>query len=563
MKTVKMKVVQKLCSGSCRKIIPGIVLLLIALVYGCWSSDGSSTDGPLRNPYLASSLYGITHFDSSQSDSTPYGPPAGIYRVDPVKQPIVYGGPVNIMTLASTDSDYMWSIGTDHVAYVDRPSGGWTTMARLDAPDYAAPGLDSILPETHQTFGELVAQGMTADEMNQILTEYYGANYPYRLLNGAYSLVDRDNVVYTNFGKGIYAFRLKDAADPAGGIEIVSAIEDVGNLQGGTPPAGLRLFGLTMTYDGFIIINYSNGIAVIGRDFNTATAQFYPFGEDEAVSNSLSVDEKNGIYIATDKLMRKLVWTGSRISDLESDGAWSSPYDAPSDASPPVIKFGLGTGSTPTLMGFGNEPDKLVVITDGAKQMNIVAFWRNDIPADFTQRPGTISRRIAGQIQVTCGFSPLPDWIQSEQSVAVNGYGAFVVNNIPADCEKTDLAGKNKLLTAALMGPGYGTCYGIERFRWDTGSRAWVSVWARSDVSSTSMVPVHSQSSGMALVSGYTNERGWEVTGLDWDTGDTVHQTLFGWQNYGNGAYALLEYLEDGDLIFNSIVGPFRVHYGN
>ena len=67
----------------------------------------------------------------------------------------------------------------------------------------------------------------------------------------------------------------------------------------------------------------------------------------------------------------------------------------------------------------------------------------------------------------------------------------------------------------------------------------------------------------MALVNGYTDQNGWEVTGMDWDSGKTAHQTIFGPQNFGNGAYALLEYLENGDLLFNSIVGPMRVHYGH
>lgn len=48
----------------------------------------------------------------------------------------------------------------------------------------------------------------------------------------------------------------------------------------------------------------------------------------------------------------------------------------------PCIKLGYGTGATPTLMGFGNDEDKLVVITDGAKRMKLVAFWRDAIPAD-------------------------------------------------------------------------------------------------------------------------------------------------------------------------------------
>jgi len=94
---------------------------------------------------------------------------------------------------------------------------------------------------------------------------------------------------------------------------------------------------------------------------------FYPFGDDELVTNSLSIDENNGIYVASNTLMRKLVWTGTTLSDKSVDGAWSCPYTH--SVVPPGGKRGNGTGTTPALMGFGNDPDKLVVITDGAKQI--------------------------------------------------------------------------------------------------------------------------------------------------------------------------------------------------
>jgi len=111
------------------------------------------------------------------------------------------------------------------------------------------------------------------------------------------------------------------------------------------------------------------------------------------------------------------------------------------------------------------------------------------------------------------------------------------------------------------MGPAYETSYGVERFAWNPAENAWSSVWARPDVSSTSMVPVHSQSANMALINGYRSPDGWEVLGLDWDTGETVHQTIFGDVNFGNGAYAILQYLEDSTFLFNSFMGPMRIDY--
>jgi hypothetical protein len=60
------------------------------------------------------------------------------------------------------------------------------------------------------------------------------------------------------------------------------------------------------------------------------------------------------------------------------------------------------------------------------------------------------------------------------------------------------------------------------------------------------------------LVNGYTGADGWEVTGLDWTTGEAVQRTIFGQDNLGNGAYALIQFMPNGDLLFNSIGGPFR-----
>ncbi len=533
-------------------VISVCVIALFGVIQIAEAQEITNVNGPVVNPYLASSLYAITHFDSSQSDSTPYGPHSGVFTVDPTTRPIVYGGPINIMTLASTNKNYMWGVGNDRVSYINKANNKWTAVTKYEALANASNGtLPAIPDENFSIFGESSAVGMNTISMNSSLKNLFGENYPDRWGNGGYSVVDKDNVLYTNYNGSVYAFALSDPNEPSAGITTRYMLEDaVTAIQGNNYPANTHITGLSMTYDGHIIITFTNGVAVIDRDLNTSSASFYKFGDDEFVTNSIAVDENSSIYVASNTIMRKLVWNGTTLSGDVADGAWSCPYTH--SVQPPIIKVGNGTGSTPTLMGFGNDPDKLVVITDGAKDMDLVAFWRNNIT------PG--SNRIAGQIPVTCGFSPLPEWIQSEQSVVVYGYGAFVVNNIP-ETVSSDLIGQNNFLQVSLMGPAYPTCYGAERFQWNPSTRAWSSVWARPDVSSTSMIPIHSQSSNMALINGYNNSTGWEVLGLDWTTGKTVHQTIFGDKNFGNGAYAILEYLENEDLIFNSIVGPIRIHY--
>ena len=68
-----------------------------------------------------------------------------------------------------------------------------------------------------------------------------------------------------------------------------------------------------------------------------------------------------------------------------------------------------------------------------------------------------------------------------------------------------------------------------------------------------------SSGSSAVFVNGFTADDGWEVTGLDWETGRTVSRVVFGHNNKGNGAYAMLQFLENGDLLFNSVIGPFRI----
>ena len=87
-------------------------------------------------------------------------------------------------------------------------------------------------------------------------------------------------------------------------------------------------------------------------------------------AQQLRVDEAGGIYVASRDHLHKVVWTGTRLSIDEADGAWTEPYSNTT---------GAGSGSTPALIGFGDE-DRFVVITDGDVRMNVTLLWRDAIP---------------------------------------------------------------------------------------------------------------------------------------------------------------------------------------
>lgn len=521
------------------QIRPALVAIIsLCCVSSAIAQNRSDPAGPPRNPFLAAEKYAITHFDPAQTDSFPYPAPRGTFHVDLQKAPRITRGPINIVTLASTSPDYMWAASSEGVAYIDVSNGGFREVARI-----AAPGVKVISPETHR---KVLGQRFTdVAQVQKAVTADYGLDWT-RIGNGVYSLVDRDNRVYYNsFGGTVFIFALADAKNPAAGIELVES-RDFKPVIG----AENRIVAISMTYDGKLIAMGNKSLSVIDRNLEGEPTTIH-FGDDERISNSLAVDERNGIYLASDKIMRKVVWTGSKLSQDEADGAWSAPYDH--GRQPPTVKIGTGTGSTPTLIGFGSDPDKLVVITDGVDRMKLVAFWRDEVPAGFEQLPGTKSNRVAGQIGVTAGLSPPPEFIQTEQSVVANGYGAFVVNNI---AKKGD---KDKLVDVLALGPINEPGSGCERFEWNPATNEWRSAWSRGDVVSTSMVPAVSAPSGIVFVNGYTKKDGWEVTGLDWKTGRTVHRTIFGQDNLGNGAYAIVQFFPNGDLLFNSVGGPARV----
>jgi hypothetical protein len=337
---------------------------------------------------------------------------------------------------------------------------------------------------------------------------------------------------------------LRDPADEPQGLAVLRTVDAAEMFEPfafpGYPPA-VRLIGMNMIYDGHLVVGGFGGIAVIDTDFRKPAA-VYEFTPGELLSNSFSVDDRGGIYVATGSLaprqpgtMRKLVWTGERISDDPAHGAWSAPYEGGDWA--PAVKVGTGTGATPTLMGFDEGEDRLVVLTDGANRMSLVAFWRDDIPADFVQRPGTLSPRIADQIPVTAGLASDVDWIQSEQSVATCGWAAVVVNNVTSEGQA------DRLVDVMVSGPVTRPAYGVERLEWDRAEHRWRSVWTRPDLASISMVPVISTSSRITCINTYGELDGWEVTGLDLDSGETVHRSIFGPAQAGNGAYALVQIL--------------------
>ncbi len=516
-------------------------------------SPAGAQQRPERNPFLSADIYGVTHINPAKQNSIPYRIPLKTQHIDLESLTPVWGGPVNNSTYASATPGYFWSVSTDRVALIDAQEKKWKVVADIDLPGAKRRSLDNLKRIVEYKYSDM---NKAEEHLKSILGDSPGSVLP----AGIYALVSNMDFVYANAGTIVSSIGLADRNDLSKGLKVKAQFDTATiipptSVFGEKPKVGL--VGMNMTYDGHVVIGALNGIAVI--DTALTKGQFYRFDdENQMATNSLAVDKDGGIYVATGSkkprlpgVMHKLVWTGKKISDDPKDGAWKAKYKG--GDWPPAIKAGTGTGSTPTLMGFGADEDKLVLITDGANRMNLVAFWRNDIPADARKVKGALSPRIADQKPVTAGISEQRPWLQSEQTIIVSGYGAFVVNNLIEEGHP------DRIIDVMTVGPVHHPPRGVEKIVWNEKHNRFYSAWTRGDVVSVSMVPLASSGSGAVFVNGYSEKDGWEVTGLDWETGATVSRTIFGHNNKGNGAYAILQFLEDGDMLFNSVIGPYRI----
>jgi hypothetical protein len=287
---------------------------------------------------------------------------------------------------------------------------------------------------------------------------------------------------------------------------------------------------------------------VLDRDLNVKS---YVTFSGEAVDNSIAIDERNGIYVVTSRRMLKVVWNGQKVSTDEKDGAWESGYEwTPDEKALAAGSISRGSGTTPTLMGFGNDPDKFVVIADAAESgTNLVAFWRDEIPADYKQKPGTKSRRIADQTRIEISQLTI------EPSPNVLGYGVAIINGSYPAPVKTP--GFPNAFTAGVTRPAP---LGIEKFEWNPGSRQFDKTWINREVDNSDiMVPVVSAATGL-LYAAHKENGDYQYVGLDWMTGKLRERWVFPddsrlWNAFGG----ITTILEDGDLMIGGAFGIKRL----
>ena len=180
--------------------------------------------------------------------------------------------------------------------------------------------------------------------------------------NGAYAVFDTNGYHYTFYDLHhlVNSFDNNEVNDPLLPVKYSNIIDQI-------PPhdaKGIdRLIGISLAYDGFIVAAATGAVIVTDRNLKVVDDKLF---HGEHVENSIAIDDKNGIYIVTSINMHKLVWTGKTLSVSKNDGAWTSPCDVMAEGKAMAMSAAShGSGTTPSLLGFGEDEDILVIIADG------------------------------------------------------------------------------------------------------------------------------------------------------------------------------------------------------
>ena len=249
-------------------------------------------------------------------------------------------------------------------------------------------------------------------------------------------------------------------------------------------PIDARRYGeltnhFTMSYSGSIVaLTRQPGLIAVDQETGRVLAAYtLPDEFGMAIHNNFPIDERGRIYLLGQRALMAVDWDGSSFST-----AWTAPYNmrgpgfenVREDRRPIVDVIavargrpGTGSGTTPSLIG--NPETGIVVVVDGhSPRNNLVAFWRGDIPEDWTalpdpDKPGaSLDRRVAGVLPVPHS-TPDGDGHSAENSPAVLG---------------------NAIVVAQWAGfrPGAAPPKGVQRVDWNPTKRQLDLVWANPDI---------------------------------------------------------------------------------
>ncbi|MGD1841371.1 MAG: hypothetical protein ACFB0B_10810 [Thermonemataceae bacterium] len=298
-------------------------------------------------------------------------------------------------------------------------------------------------------------------------------------------------------------FKLTDAVkgDPYADIKLVNTFNfgDYGIHK-------VQHFGIN--YAGQIVFASDNDkgasdciVGVISSDFQLLDTLRIKTKPNEFFGhNAFPIDENNRFYLVTTQRLIAVQWEDNKLQE-----AFEAAYDFVGDG--PTGRYAEGSGTTPTLMGFGEGNDQLIIVADGHEKNNLVAFWRV-IPEGWQGKQG-YDKRVAGVMQLPAAerFSNLFQSI--ENSPTVFGYEVAVAQ------------------FNGFLGQGNKPRKGVQKLRWNTQKDQFELVWVNREVNINGVL-TYSKGSNLVYGSGREDDCKYYYYGLDWETGKVAFKQFLG-----------------------------------
>ncbi len=501
-------------------VLPMVVMLIIALLPAppaladkapdaCVTPLAADGHEPPCNPHLGQDIWAVSHRGPYAQASSPYPGPAGPAEQVDVFHDFLFDAPIQIQFSSP---------------YADGQRVAWGSTVGFDGSIFKYdPDANAFIDRYSPT-----AEGGEAPGPGSI--------------SGAYNMIDADDHLIVGretavevYGDAVPGDRLSPVAQLARFELPASALcrdED-------------KLVGLTMTADGRVAFATEFGVVgVLPRQpaqMTPATLQVVslngaacgdasvPADALESVSNSIAADENGGIYIVTSTAQYRV----DAVDGGAPQVAWRAAYPTNDSAGGTGVggggRLGVGSGSTPSLMGTQPDDDRFVAITDGRDLMHVILMWRDDVPTGWQPIADGYDPRIACEFPVTYGEDDAESSL-SEQSLLVRGNSVVVVDNYQQfDPILGRFPAQFAPYTQLVSGLPGNQPTGLQRIDWNPMTRRCEEAWANPDISIPNGIPTMSADTG--LVYGIGSRDGvWTLEGVDFATGEvalTVPTTAF------------------------------------
>ncbi|MEO0948206.1 MAG: hypothetical protein AAFY11_08700 [Cyanobacteria bacterium J06641_5] len=317
-----------------------------------------------------------------------------------------------------------------------------------------------------------------------------------------YWTMDEDGNVYVPDlrTRAIVKFRSAQPFNPDTSVELVTRSQLPADLFA----RGDFIRGIKMLHSGPILVTLSNETVLV-LDRSLTIIGRYALAEGK-VDNNPCVDERDNIFVTSGAALYKLHWTGAELEQV-----WRVEID--------------GSGSTPTLIGAPSDPDRLVAITDRNEPMNLVLFWRDDIPIDWPGLPGR-DRRVAAILPIDFGVKGQTAQ-PTENSLLVSGYDIMLAawtGLLPRTQRRQDK--------------------GIAQVAWNPATNSLEMIWKNPAIWSPNSMQAMSAAANRAYVVGVEGRgrnREYGLHIIDWSTGESLRFVRIGpyrnvrYNPYGSG----------------------------